>query len=314
MIKLIQDNNAALKHFQDNEAEFRRRINYIIDNGISIEKTTYIPVGSDFLFLDELLEQDNLKQLITAQPDKLGPITRLLRRKTPELYDTESKLYFIIYNIFISTAYKKFDKYEFVKTIGTDTCSYCNRNYIYYLDRASNVKPEIDHFFPKDIHPILGMSYFNLIPSCESCNGLTSKRNLDPIIEKLTNPYMLNDSDFLFTFKLVSSHILTSAMDKSSIEVIMKKKLDGHLKAFHLDKLYAKHSDHILELIIKSKVKYNRTYRRYLQTYRNNGLRLTDSEIDRMILGNYALAEEMHLRPFTKLYQDIGKELGLIKP
>jgi hypothetical protein len=53
------------------------------------------------------------------------------------------------------------------------------------------------------------------------------------------------------------------------------------------------------------------TLRAYLHTYR--GLKFNDSEIDRMILGNYSKEDEIHKRLLSKLYQDIGRELGLIK-
>jgi hypothetical protein len=86
--------------------------------------------------------------------------------------------------------------------------------------------------------------------------------------------------------------------------------LAGHLNTFKLDDLYKQHADHVLELIIKSKVAYSGRYRKYLHDF--TGLQFNDDEIDRMILGNYSREEDIHKRPLAKLYQDIGKELGLI--
>jgi hypothetical protein len=38
----------------------------------------------------------------------------------------------------------------------------------------------------------------------------------------------------------------------------------------------------------------------------------TDAEIERFILGNYVLPEEINKRPLSKFMQDIAREAGLI--
>ncbi|QHC85771.1 hypothetical protein AS589_13765 [Empedobacter brevis] len=156
------------------------------------------------------------------------------------------------------------------------------------------------------------MSFYNLIPSCQTCNGFGGKEEKDPLIEGLINPYLLKNSDFSFTFEPVPSRIISTLLDKNSIKVEIIKNIPGHLEVFKLQDLYELHSDHVVELIFKSKIKYSDTYRNYLKKYKEKGLEFCDNEIDRMILGNYAKEEEIHKRPWAKLYQDIGKELGLI--
>ncbi len=99
---------------------------------------------------------------------------------------------------------------------------------------------------------------------------------------------------------------MTKQAWKLSSEIIFQ----GILNIFKLDKLYEQHSDHVIERVIKSKVAYSKQYRDYLKSYTE--LKFSDSEIDRMILGNYANKTEIHKRPLAKFYQDIGKELGLI--
>ena len=75
--------------------------------------------------------------------------------------------------------------------------------------------------------------------------------------------------------------------------------------------MYQQHTDHVLELIVKSKVAYSDKYRTYLHSFK--GLEFSDAEIDRMILGNYTKEDEIHKRPLAKLYQDSGVEVGVIK-
>jgi len=316
MIKLTCNDIAALQHFHTIESSIRQRINNILDHGISIDKALYYPANKDHDFLEFLLTGDSLEKLITLRPENLKRTIRVMDIKFPELRDTSSKFYHIIYNVFISSVYNKtdrFDKFDFIKQIDVDTCPYCNRSYIYYLSKDKKIKPELDHFYPKNVYPYLGMSFYNLIPSCQTCNGFGAKSEHDPIVENLTSPYLLKDEDFEFTYEPVSGHILNTLLDKTSIEVKFKKNIPGHLSIFKLNLLYAQHADHVIELIIKSKVKYSDTYREYLKSYAENGLVLSDHEIDRMILGNFSASNDAHLRPLAKIYQDIGKELGLIK-
>jgi hypothetical protein len=316
MINLIYNDIAAQRHFRKIEVELRNRINNVMDDGILIEKVRYYPTSKDHDFLEYLLNGDKLEKLITLRPENMTKAIRVITGKFDEVTDKSSKFHHIVYNIFISSIYnntERFDKLDFIEQIQVDTCPYCNRSYIYYLSKDKKIKPELDHFYPKDIYPYFGMSFYNLIPSCQTCNGFGAKSKQDPASVYLTNPYLINPDDFEFTYEPVSGHILSTVLDKKSIKVIIRKKLPGHLDVFRLDDLYAQHADHILELIIKSQVKYSDSYRKYLKRYADKGLTLSDHEIDRMILGNYAKTTEIHLRPLAKMYQDIGKQLGLIK-
>jgi hypothetical protein len=248
--------------------------------------------------------------LIVAKPDSLTGIITMLKNSNPDFFNPKDDENFVLRNIFINHCYDIFSKFDFIERINIDTCPYCNRNYIYYLSRSRKIKPQLDHFYPKSIYPFLGVSYYNLIPSCQTCNGFSAKEEKDPIRERLINPYLIDSNNFRFTYNIRSINFLNPLHDKTSVQVKFLNKIPEHLNVFKLESFYEQHSDHVLELIIKSKVAYSKQYREYLKTY--NGLSFNDSEIDRMILGNYTKEEELHKRPLAKLYQDIGKELGLI--
>lgn len=314
MIKLPRKNNEAAAHFQVVKPLIQTRINNVLNRG-NIRRNrnvinVTIPIRS---FLRHLLNNSNLENLITASPEFLSQIVARLRVSNPNFLNPNNNENLILRNIFISGAYdnSRFDKLEFIKRININTCPYCNRNYIYHLSKTSKIKPQIDHFFPKSIYPFLAVSFYNLIPSCQTCNGFGAKEEKDPLAVDLTNPYLIENTNFKFMYEIKHINFLNPLLDKTSIDVKFKHKLDGHIKVFKLDKLYQQHSDHILELIIKSRVAYSEEYRKYLRTY--SGLKFSEHEIDRMILGNYSQEEEIHKRPLAKMYQDIGIELGLIK-
>ncbi|MCU7618473.1 hypothetical protein NZ698_14830 [Chryseobacterium sp. PBS4-4] len=319
MISLKLNDKAAESHFLLIEKLLTSRISNVIKNGIRKKSGKIFVVlkpNKDLLnYLNFLLISGNLKKLITAKPDGLIKIISDLNKNYTEFLDSKSESNRILYNIFVSSCYdtKKFSKHDFITIINLDTCPYCNRNYIYYLAKKDEIKPQIDHFFPKSKYPFFAMSFYNLIPSCQTCNGLEVKGEKDPVKLKITNPYQIMDTDFTFSYKILTSGIISSLLDKNSVKVELTSSLTGNLEVFKLKELYELHSDHVVELVFKSKIKYSDTYRKYLKKYREKGIFFSDNEVDRMILGNYTNIDDIHKRPFSKLYQDIGLDLGLIK-
>lgn len=312
MIKLYQNDVCAEEHYSVVKNLIQDRIRNILNKGINRKKVPVTLRPSLIRYLNSLLIDSSLKTLIIAKPDSFSGIITMLRTSNPNFFIPVADENFVLRNIFINHCYDNaiFSKHEFIKRINIDTCPYCNRNYIYYLSKSREIKPQLDHFYPKSIYPFLGVSYYNLIPSCQTCNGFSAKEEKDPITENLINPYLIDSNNFRFTFKIRSMNFLNPLHDKTSVQVEFLYKIPEHLNVFKLDSFYEQHSDHVIELIIKSKVSYSKQYREYLKTYR--GLSFNDSEIDRMILGNYSKEEELHKRPLAKLYCDIGKELGLI--
>lgn len=61
--------------------------------------------------------------------------------------------------------------------LGIKTCFYCETAYVNTYTTWDNGKQEtrrqfdVDHFLPKDKCPLLGLSLFNFVPSCQVCNS-----------------------------------------------------------------------------------------------------------------------------------------------
>lgn len=313
MNNLILNSKGAERHYGLIEAAVKDRIEKILQRkyvGKSPNRVYLEPVSRRFL---SVLQRDAwLKKLITMAPADMEVFIQYITANFPQLLDPAHAAFKIVTNLFVVHGYEKgLDKFDFVSNVSIDTCIYCNRNYTYILDRASLVKPEIDHFFPTSIYPFLGLSFYNLIPSCQTCNGFSCKRQQDPRVLGLLNPYLINNADFTFSYRIGSIKVLNPLINTKSISVVLTTKKQGHLDTFKLDRLYEKHTDHVLELIVKSKLSYTDKYRRYLKSYKR--LNFSNHEIDRLIIGNYSRKEDVNKRPLAKLYQDIARELGLIK-
>jgi hypothetical protein len=313
LIKINPNITESENHFHLVKGFLIKRIETILRLGYINKNSTKIYVSQNLRnYLNDLKNEVSLKLLILSSPKNLENLSVNIKANSPLFTTTKSDDNLILRNIFINHGYDNDDfcKSEFIKRVNIDTCPYCNRNYIYYLSKSSNIKPQIDHFFPKSIYPFFALSYYNLIPSCQTCNGFGAKEEKDPMDEGLINPYLISNDNFKFTYKIKSVNVVNPLADKYSIEVTFKDKIPGHLNVFKLDKLYSQHSDHVLELIVKSKILYSEKYKEYLDSY--DGLKFNKSEINRMILGNYSEENELHKRPLTKLYQDIGRKLKLI--
>lgn len=313
MITIGLNDAQALVHFGSVKFMIQNRIQNILSRGIRKDAVRISLSPALKNYLASLLDDNELKKLIIASPSDLKTIAAFYKGSNAEFVKERSHSNFVLRNIFINHAYDNalFDKLEFIKSINRDTCPYCNRNYIYYLTADKKIKPQIDHFYPKSRYPFLAMSFYNLIPSCQTCNGFGAKEEKDPLEEDLINPYLLTHSDFKFSYTIKSIDVINPLFNKGSISVRFVKSVKGHMNVFKLQDFYDQHSDHVLELIVKSKLKYSEYYRKYLQSYK--GFKFSEEEIDRLILGNYSLESELHKRPFAKLYQDIGRELGLIQ-
>lgn len=313
MVKLQKNTSGAQDHFIVASLLIRNRINSIIVKG-SIGRKKVIALTTDVKqFLENLLQGDNLENLILTQPEHLTSLISGISNHYPNFVIPNSDENLLLRNVFVNHGYNSddFDKLEFIKRINVDTCPYCNRSYIYYLSRIGKIKPQIDHFYPTNLYPFLALTFYNLIPSCQTCNGFGAKEGNCPILNDMINPYLIENENFEFTYKIKHINFLNPLLDKNSVELLMRRKIEGNTKILKLDKLYQQHSDHLLELIIKSKVSYSDKYRAYLHSYQ--GLEFSNSEIDRMILGNYSDEADIHKRPLAKMYQDIGLSLGLIK-
>jgi len=316
MIPIQVNNSFAEEHYENVKDLILHHINRVLNKGsVKYKKNTFIVSANLRLFLTNLrnLSNNSLRDLITKSPSDLVNYVSHQNAFHSTFIDINHSDNIVLRNIFIINGYenkKAIDKWEFISKINFDTCPYCNRNYIYTTSKNKKTKPEIDHFYPKSKYPILGLSYFNLIPSCKPCNGFGAKEENDPFVKRLTNPYLLNYNDFELGHKIKNIAIINPLSGKSDVEVYFKKSIPGHLEVFNLKELYELHYDHAIELIIKRNLKYSKKYREYLSSYK--GLQFSKSELDRMILGNYSLEKEQHKRPLSKMYQDIGKELGLI--
>jgi hypothetical protein len=271
----------------------------IKDNGLKKTKKRsqiLLNVG-ELNFLKSINSEKKLKEILSSSPKKLRDIIDSFK---PQMTDNLKK---VLYNAFVSNVYstKKFDGLKFVNDIGLQTCPYCNRAYIQSVSKRGVVRPQIDHFFPKDKYPYLGVSFYNLIPSCSVCNGTTAKGNRDSYDENLVSPYEIKSNDFKFSFDIE---------DLNNFPPKLVERIPINDDYFKLEDFYKHHGDVVHELYMKL---YLKDTKEHFDALRKSlsGIGFDESEIHRFITCGYLDDEDLHKRPLSKLIKDISEELEL---
>ncbi len=297
--------------FDDVKVEILKRINAVVNSKtISVDSQNIRVTKQIKNILNWLYIEKNLKRFLLAKPNDIIKIISYIEIHFKKARYSKEALNKIFFRIFVDYGYNKLDKLKFIKNINLGSCPYCNRNYIFSINKRGSVKPEIDHFYPKSLYPYLSISYFNLIPSCPTCNGFGAKEGKDTFyVYPIHNPYTLKEVDFKFSILPLNVDFYNSVekekynYDNFEIELYGNK---SNLDVFKLVELYKQHKDIVLELLIK-KTYYPKSYIEELKRFG-----FSKDEIYRYLLCNYSKDEELHKRPLSKLIKDISEELEIL--
>lgn len=308
MLKINPTQEALDFHYEKVSKIFDKIINRNIGNGL-LEDTT----------IKFIIRYTNI--LIKGKPELLLKVHQKFNRIiTNQDFENLKTCFNRAYE---NQLQKKHGK-EFLEKLKIDTCIYCNRNYTLYFD-GNFARAELDHWFPKEKFPLLALSFYNLIPSCHSCNH--KKGNGDKIIKskflynenatnieiqnwwnnkaltKLIHPYS-NKIDFNFSYNVESINTYSSKIkvQKDSIS-------EETLKFNKTKEIYSAHSDKELKDLLDLRYKYSKNYLYILCNKTFEGLNLSQEEAYRMIFGIEINEEDYHKRPFSKFKHDIIEEL-----
>ena len=206
---------------------------------------------------------------------------------------------------------KEFSDYSnggwLTKKLDITTCPYCNRQYTFTIYKGLNklkTRPQLDHFFPKSIYPFFALSFYNLIPSCPTCNHIKSENKID------IHPYMVGfDTQYKFIAGTIDDSEFNSwVMGKRNVAIKFSAP-NKNIKRLGLNELYNEHIDYVEEIIDKCIAYNNSYYESLVNSF--DGLGKTEEEIDRIIWGNYLEVADYKKRPLSKITRDILEQFGI---
>lgn len=236
----------------------------------SIDKTNEV-----YLFF-EFLDQ-NIEDILVGNVQTLKDINELFESKFKNL----NEIYFyqcehessptlknkkdILNNYLFS--YDKLNAKEkrlIISSVKNKLCPYCSRNYINLIDGVThNMGINLDHYYGKSKYPLLAISFFNLIPSCQPCNSaFKGKIEFD---SSFIHPVEDNINSGKFTLKLTKvdgQYSVLYFLDQNNFEIdytpnygkkykeINYYKFKKSVDFFKLREIYNAHKDVVQRTLI----------------------------------------------------------------
>ncbi|MAD41683.1 MAG: hypothetical protein CL623_04740 [Arcobacter sp.] len=216
----------------------------------------------------------------------------------------------------------------FTKNFNFRTCFYCNKDFINNFEEDTDKLVstfQLDHFYDKGTYPYLALSFYNLIPSCPTCNSSKVKGSKntfthDSNVGRYKNETCLSPNDKKFDFhnkvkfKLFldkdSKHLQIKSKD--DLEIPLKEQFtndyDKYIEVFKLNERYKAHKDIVYDMIQKAEL-YPESRLKELENLTGIPFQQIKKDIFNLIDKN----EDLSKKPFSKLIKDISEELGLTK-
>lgn len=306
----------------------KSRINkYLVDDLVLDRNTHKLKQINSF---KDLLTDDKIQEILSSKPDELLDLwnNEFLNFKNSKIIiekQVNKKMTYpcvdLISLIFNYTSFRsikdkqKYSGFLLSKKLEVDCCPYCNRNYTttHATFKDKKVFPEFDHFYHKSDYPLLAVSFYNLIPSCNVCNTHFKGRK-DSIRQNLLHPYTELKPN-AFNFKFVPENVESLYGKKDNFKLDFKindtaneSKLNSSLAFFGIKDIYELcHSDLIKEIVNK-KLTYSNKYLEIIKsTY---GISFEESY--RILFEAYYEDDKLHVRPFSKLKKDIFDDVNII--
>ncbi|MCX8524685.1 hypothetical protein OF897_12250 [Chryseobacterium formosus] len=258
-------------------------------------------------------DEDNLRKVLIGTPDEL----EVIKNKFLSTGLKKSLKTLMNYDSWIKTddkaTYRNYNAYHLAEKLDIPTCVYCNRIYTKTVINSSGTKitrPTFDHWFPKSKHPLLALSFYNLIPSCSVCNsGVKGSTPFE--ISTHFHPYHKNlIEDFKYTFSYDHRDY-----DKFIFKIMPDNKFsEVSVNAFELEEIFKAHEDEIEDLR-RIKDAYSEDYIDMLENniLSGSGITLDRNEVYRLAFGVHFQEAKFDRRPLSKMKKDILIELGIIK-
>lgn len=260
--------------------------------------------------LKSVLNQLPLNRIAGSMPDELKRIQNKFnklyltgnRKKISEA-DARTLGKIFDYNWFTQKEKNAlYNAYDLCHNLKIESCIYCNRLYTSTVINEKKgtkiIRPTLDHWFSKEKHPLLTVSFYNLIPSCSPCNS-SVKHTADFSLKDHIHPYI--DKNICSKYRL-KYHYNKSLNDFTVTVDTSEQKIKKTFKELYIAEIYSHHQSEIADLDLLRR-KYNKQHLTDLGKLLNKTI--TEKDVYRILFGVEYDEENFHKRPLSKLKKDI---------
>ncbi|MBB2151437.1 hypothetical protein [Pedobacter gandavensis] len=316
----------AVEHFENVEKYLRVK-NKLVEGlmGLAAPVFTYIiPRIDDFI----MGRPAKLEELLAEVEPIANEVKNNYITSNPQLSIVQVRKWFnnIIFQVFNYDYDYGFTKrisgrlaYEHVDKLKLNTCPYCNAQFTFAIKKKGGKKarPHLDHFLDKASHPYFALSFYNLIPSCYTCNSslkgsdpfrVTS--HIHPMLESVESVVKfrtnISDVDFLVHKKDFELEFLYD----DSKDPGLKERAETSLGSFLIRDRYKFHKNYASDIITKAHVYSENTVSEIYYDYKS--IFSSENEVWDLLMGNILNVDNHHQRILSKMARDIAEEFGIV--
>jgi hypothetical protein len=302
---MILIHNTTERNLKSLAAKHYEMLKPIVENAIE----THVP------FKQVIYIRRNLKNILSGTPSEIYHISKSYKRFCIIHKTTINKGIKKAFSYRNFLTRKSYNIYDLAEGLQVNVCPYCNRQYTFTIETEFKriTRPEFDHFFSQRTHPLLSLSFYNLIPSCVICNSHL-KGSMEFSINRNIHPYLNGfNEDLKFNYIPNSLRAACGLTDEFSVILEirntseLKARIENNCKAFRLQEIYQEHKDSIREIVRKHHVSGGRYLKILAQSLPN--LFTSSEELYQMAFSNYYLDIDFHKRPLAKITKDIYEQL-----
>ncbi|QIL40617.1 hypothetical protein G7074_15895 [Pedobacter sp. HDW13] len=217
------------------------------------------------------------------------------------------------YKWFNSNTNVIYSSYKLCQKLDRYTCTYCNRSYtstVITEAKKTVIRPTLDHWFPESKFPLLAISFYNLIPSCSSCNSSVKGAGIQ-LLNKYIHPYVdqTQSEDFEFDYGYTSLRGFRIFVNDTSNGNRQGFKAKNTIEAMYIDEVYNSNISELRDMITIQR-NYSLGYIDKMQKMLRS--KMSKEEVYRLLFGVIYDQNNFHKRPLSKFKKDILKKLGML--
>ena len=272
-INIIEDAfySDLLSYPFDKTKSLKKKFNFNSTNDLNLEElfTILIKLDEDFKYI---FRGYSLKNIILMKPEAIPSFiieieSRISFILQKDYMDGSDELYNKLKSIFDYTKFQnKIITPFFKNNFFFKTCHYCNKTYTTDIvfekkDKEIIVTYQLDHFYEKANYSYLGLSFYNFIPCCSTCNSTIKNREVKSIVDDCFSKKCIapNNKNFYFhnkvKFKTFFAKDDIAIKDIDDFTILLKEKYKDeykeYIRIFNLNEVYLAHRDIVLSMIKK---------------------------------------------------------------